>query len=86
MINRKIVYFNVLVVVFYVCNYMSSIDIMNYVNDPYTNEWLLLFFNNQENFSMKPLFNIEISTLNGFIFLCIDLILTSIYAYTSYEK
>lgn len=85
-LSRKYVYLNILPVIVYVCMYMSPSYIVDYVNDPYTNEWLLLLFGNHENFSLKPLLNIEFSTLNVFIFLCIDLLLLTIYTYTSHEK
>jgi len=79
--SKKIIYLNIFIIIVYICEYMAPESIMNYINNPYTNERLLLLFNNSENFSLKPLLNIEFDTLYGFVFLCVDVIIVSIYKY-----
>lgn len=80
-LSSSLIYLNLLTIVFYICQYMAPSIIMEYVNDPYSSEWLLLAFGNDINFSLMPIFNIEFNTLYGFVFLCIEATLLSIYKY-----
>jgi hypothetical protein len=78
------IYINVIIILIYVCNYMAPVSVMNYVNDPYSNEWLLLLFGNCENYNV-PFTSIEFSTLYIFTGMCMSTTLMSIYKYI-YEK
>ena len=80
-VSRKTIALSIFIVIIYYFMYMSPYLIMNIVNSPYSNSYLLLFFHNESTFSLMPLINISFNVFIGYVFLlCIPLFL-SLYNY-----